>query len=69
MAVDLVASQNWGGYIFVCFDNSQTRTSHAILSNFTPTFIFYIGGGEVGRIVERPESSLEQAIQEVLHAG
>ncbi len=37
--------------------------------NFTPTFIFYIGGEEVGRIVERPESSLEQAIHEVLHAG
>ena len=36
---------------------------------FTPTFIFYIGGGEVGRIVERPESSLEQAIHGVLHAG
>ena len=37
--------------------------------NFTPTFIFYIGGEEVGRIVERPESSLEQAIHGVLHAG
>jgi len=36
---------------------------------FTPTFIFYIGGGELGRIVERPESSLEQAMHEVLHAG
>ncbi len=37
--------------------------------NFTPTLIFYIGGEEVGRIVERPESSLEQAIHGVLHAG
>ena len=36
---------------------------------FTPTFIFYIGDEEVGRIVERPESSLEQAIHGVLHAG
>jgi len=37
--------------------------------NFTPTFIFYIGGGEVGRIVERPEGSLEQAIHEVLRSS
>ena len=36
---------------------------------FTPTFIFYIGGGEVGRIVERPEGSLEQAIHEVLRSS
>ena len=36
---------------------------------FTPTSIFYIGGEEVGRIVERPESSLEQAIHAVLREG
>lgn len=26
--------------------------------SYTPTFIFYVGGREIGRIVEKPEESL-----------
>ena len=33
---------------------------------FTPTFVFYVDGREVGRIVERPEVSLEQDIERIV---
>ena len=33
---------------------------------FTPTFIFYLDGSEAGRIVERPEVSLEQDIERIV---
>ena len=33
---------------------------------FTPTFIFYLDGSEAGRIVERPEVSLEQDIARIV---
>ena len=33
---------------------------------FTPTFIFYRQQKEIGRIVEKPATSLEEAISELL---
>ena len=40
--------------------------ARALQVDFTPTFIFYVGGREVGRIVERPETTLEQDIRRLL---
>jgi hypothetical protein len=35
--------------------------------NFTPTFIFFRQQNEVGRIVEKPATTLEEAVSQLLN--
>jgi len=53
----------------VTLDYSKTDPEGLAVANavkFTPTFIFFREQKEIGRIVERPASTLEAAMSELL---
>ena len=70
-------AENFGGcWVFtedslkmVTLDYSKTDPEGLAVANaveFTPTFIFFRQQKEIGRIVERPASTLEEAMSELL---
>ena len=53
----------------VTLDYSKTDPEGLAVANgveFTPTFIFFRQQKEIGRIVERPATTLEEAMSELL---
>jgi hypothetical protein len=49
------------------FNKSEPEGRAALQGlKYTPTFVFSVAGEEIGRVVERPDESLEAAIGSIL---
>ena len=49
------------------FNKSEPEGRAALQGlKYTPTFVFSVAGEEIGRVVERPDESLEAAIESIL---
>ena len=49
------------------FNKSEPKGRAALRGlEYTPTFVFSVAGEEIGRIIERPDESLETAISNIV---
>ena len=56
--------------VVICVDGNKTAGELSIEHlgiERVPTFIFYRGGEEIGRIIETPETSLEEDVWMIIH--